>query len=141
MAKILIIDDEERNRRLFEVFAKADGHSIIFATGGKMGTEVAARDIPDLILLDLMMPGMDGFEVTRTLKANPVTRNIPIIVVSSLDDIASRQRMSAAGIDEFLVKPVDRWELSQRISKLLRSPELPNNGGGPNGAGDETGNG
>jgi response regulator RpfG family c-di-GMP phosphodiesterase len=81
---------------------------------------LAQSDVPDLILLDLMMPGMDGFEVTRNLKAKPITQNIPIIVVSSLDDIASRQRMVAIGIDEFIVKPIDRWELSRKMTALLK---------------------
>ena len=124
MARILIIDDEERNRRLFEVFVKADGHEAVFAGGGRLGVEMAESTAPDLILLDLMMPGMDGFEVTRNLKTKPATRHLPIIVVSSLDDIASRQRMMAIGIDEFIVKPVDRWELSRKIARLLKL-ELP----------------
>jgi CheY-like chemotaxis protein len=121
VAKILIIDDEERNRRLFEVFVKADGHDTSFASNGPAGLALAQSDVPDLILLDLMMPGMDGFEVTRNLKAKPVTEKIPIIVVSSLDDIASRQRMVAIGVDEFIVKPIDRWELSRKMTALLKS--------------------
>ena len=127
MAKILIIDDEERNRRLFEVFAEADGYDIAVAANGEIGLALAAAELPDLILLDLMMPKMDGFEVARALRSNPATRPIPIIVVSSLDDIASRQRMLASGADEFIVKPVNRWELSLAMSKLLRSrkPSIP----------------
>lgn len=121
MARILIIDDEERNRRLFDVMLRADGHDVLFAATGRIGVEMALTEQPDLILLDLMMPGMDGFEVTRGLKSNPTTKNIPIVVVSSLDDIASRQRMVAMDIDEYIVKPVNRWELSQKISNLLKS--------------------
>ncbi len=120
MARILIIDDEERNRRLFEVFVKADGHEVQTAASGEAGLIVAASNIPDLILLDLMMPGRDGFEVARALKANPATQAIPVIVISSLDDIASHQRLLSSGIDDFIVKPIDRWELSQRILKVLQ---------------------
>lgn len=120
MAKILIIDDEERNRRLFEVFVKADGYEVDVAASGEIGLTVAAETKPDLILLDLMMPGRDGFEVARALKANPVTQNIPVIVISSLDDIASHQRLLSTGVDDFIVKPIDRWELSQRIFKVLQ---------------------
>ncbi|HEX7642490.1 MAG TPA: response regulator [Noviherbaspirillum sp.] len=120
MANILIIDDEERNRRLFEVFVKADGHEVRSAASGEAGLELAASMVPDLILLDLMMPGRDGFEVARALKANSVTQTIPIIVISSLDDVASHQRLTSSGIDDFVVKPIDRWELSQRINKVLQ---------------------
>jgi putative two-component system response regulator len=120
MARILIIDDEERNRRLFEVFVKADGHEVQTAASGEAGLIVAASNIPDLILLDLMMPGRDGFEVARALKANRATQAIPVIVISSLDDIASHQRLLSSGIDDFIVKPIDRWELSQRILKVLQ---------------------
>ncbi len=120
MARILIIDDEERNRRLFEVFVKADGHEVQTVASGEAGLDIAAATLPDVILLDLMMPGRDGFEVARALKANPVTQEIPVIVISSLDDIASHQRLLSSGIDDFIVKPIDRWELSQRIVKVLR---------------------
>ncbi|HEX8955651.1 MAG TPA: response regulator [Burkholderiaceae bacterium] len=120
MANILIIDDEERNRRLFEVFVKADGHEVECAASGEAGLELAASMVPDLILLDLMMSGRDGFEVARALKANSVTQAIPIIVISSLDDVASHQRLTSSGIDDFIVKPIDRWELSQRINKVLQ---------------------
>jgi putative two-component system response regulator len=123
-AKILIVDDEELNRILFDVFVKADGYSTILSDNGKDGLALAAEAQPDLILLDLMMPGMDGFEVVRWLKADPATRTIPVIVVSALDDVAAHRRMLASGADEFINKPVDRWELSLRISKLLhRKPE------------------
>ncbi|MBV8634814.1 MAG: response regulator [Burkholderiaceae bacterium] len=120
MAKILIIDDEERNRRLFEVFVRADGHQVESAVSGEAGLKIAAADSPDVILLDLMMPGRDGFEVARALKANAATQHIPIIVISSLDDVASHQRLTSSGIDDFIVKPIDRWELSQRIAKVLQ---------------------
>lgn len=119
-AKILIVDDEERNRKLLDVFVKADGYLTILTDNGKDGLVRAAAERPDLVLLDLMMPGMDGFEVVRWLKDDPLTQAIPVIVVSALDDVASHRRMLASGADEFINKPVDRWELSLRISKLLR---------------------
>lgn len=118
-AKILIVDDEERNRKLLDVFAKADGYLTIIAASGKEGVALAVSERPNLILLDLMMPGMDGFEVAHWLKKNPVTRDIPIVIVSALNDVAAHQRMLASGADEFIGKPVDRWELSLRMSKLL----------------------
>ena len=123
MARILIIDDEERNRRLFEVFIKADGHEVVTAASGETGLLAASTMLPDLILLDLMMSGKDGFEVARALKSNPLTCAVPIIVISSLDDVASRQRLLSIGVEDFVVKPIDRWELSQRISRMLPGGE------------------
>lgn len=120
-AKILIVDDEERNRRLLEVFAKADGYATVNAADGESALTLALSESPDLILLDLMMPRMDGFEVTRWLKANPLTHQIPIIIVTALQDVAAHKRMLASGADEFINKPVDRWELSMRIAKLLQN--------------------
>lgn len=118
--KILIVDDEERNRRLLDVFARAEGYVTISASGGEEGLAKALAEQPDIILLDLMMPCMDGFEVTRKLKADPATRSIPIMIVTALEDVASHRRMLASGADEFINKPVDRWELSMRMAKLLR---------------------
>lgn len=122
-AKILVIDDEESNRKLLEVLVQADGHATLVASNGEAGIELAASEQPDVILLDLMMPGLDGFEVARRLKSNPLTASLPIIVVTALYDIASRQRMATWGADEVVMKPVDRWELSERISKLLARPK------------------
>lgn len=127
-AKILIVDDEERNRRLLEVLLHTDGYATLVAANGKDGLELAAREQPDLILLDLMMPGMDGFEVTYRLKNDAATRSIPVIIVSALNDLAAQQRMLASGADEFINKPIDRWELSLRMSKLLNGEPGPKHG-------------
>jgi CheY-like chemotaxis protein len=120
-ATILIVDDDDRNRKLLEVFARNDGYDTVSAQNGKEALEFAARLCPALILLDLMMPGMDGFEVMSWLKQDPATRDIPVIVVSALDDRASQQRILACGADDFISKPAERWELSLRISKLLKN--------------------
>lgn len=119
MAKILIIDDEERNRKLLEILMIADGHEVRSAVNGQSGLREIAAAAPDLIILDVMMPGMDGFEVARSLKTNPQTKAIPILVASSLDDTASHKRMMSINIDAFLVKPIDRWELSKQVKELL----------------------
>lgn len=123
-AKILIIDDDESNRKLLEVLVQADGHSAISAAGGEVGIALANAERPDVILLDLMMPGLDGFEVVRRLKNNAATASLPIVVVTALYDVASRQRIATWGADEVIMKPVDRWELSKRISKLLAPPTV-----------------
>lgn len=119
-ATILIVDDDERNRKLLDVFARADGYATVAAKGGAEGLILAASHQPGLVLLDLMMPGMDGFEFARRLKEDPATRSIPIMIVSALDDVASHQRIIASGADDFIRKPVDRWELSLRVARLLR---------------------
>lgn len=121
-AKILVIDDEESNRKLLEVLVQADGHLTIAAADGEVGIALAIAEKPDLILLDLMMPGLDGFEVVRRLKNNPATATMPIVVVTALYDIASRQRIATWGADGVIMKPVDRWVLSQRLSTLLGIP-------------------
>lgn len=102
---------------------QADGHVTMSAADGETGIALAIAEQPDVILLDLMMPGLDGFEVIRRLKNNAVTALLPIIVVTALYDVASRQRIANWGADEVIMKPVDRWELSQRISKLLEFPQ------------------
>lgn len=117
--KVLIVEDEERNRRLLDVFVSAEGFEPILVSNGEAALRLAATGAPDLVLLDLMMPDMDGFEVIRRLKENPATRDIPVIIVSALDDVASRQRLVACGAEEFICKPVDRWELSMRMRRLL----------------------
>lgn len=121
-AKILVIDDEESNRKLLEVLVQADGHITIAAADGEAGIALAFAEKPDVILLDLMMPGLDGFEVVRRLKNNPATASLPIVVVTALYDLASRQRIATWGADGVIMKPVDRWVLSQRLSTLLNIP-------------------
>lgn len=118
-AKILIIDDDESNRRLIEIFAKADGYLTTEAANGKDGLALAVSDLPDLILIDLMMPGMDGFELIHSLRNNSVTRDIPIVVASAVDDPAAYQRLQALGANAFISKPIDRWELAQCLAKML----------------------
>ncbi len=122
---VLIVDDEERNRRLLEVFASSDGYRTLTATNGEQGLLLARTERPDVVLLDLMMPGMDGFEVARKLKDQAETAHIPVIVVSSLDDAASRGRMQDCGVDRILGKPIDRWELSRSIAELTCGASAP----------------
>jgi len=117
--KILVVDDDSRNRKLEETLVRAGGHEVRSVDSGQVALDAIAADPPDLILLDLMMPGMDGFEVVRRLKVDPATRDIPIIMVTALDDDGSRARLAAAGVSDLLTKPVDRWALQACIDKLL----------------------
>ncbi|GIZ51576.1 response regulator [Noviherbaspirillum aridicola] len=118
---VLIVDDEDRNRRLLEVFVRADGYVALSAATGAEAIRIAATERPDLVLLDLMMPGQDGFDVARSLRADSRTAQIPVLIVSSLDDPASRSRASAAGAEELIVKPVDRWKLTEAMRRALDS--------------------
>ncbi|MEO8200626.1 MAG: response regulator [Gemmatimonadota bacterium] len=119
-ARILIVDDGQSNRDLLYVMLQPDGFEVEMAETGEDALRQIAVHAPDLILLDIMMPGMDGNEVARILKANPDTRHIPIIMVASLDNREGRILGLRAGADDFLTKPVDRGELSVRVRNLLR---------------------
>jgi diguanylate cyclase (GGDEF)-like protein len=117
---ILIVDDELVSRYTVEVLLTAEGYNLIFAENGKEALEKAVELIPDLMLLDVMMPGMDGFEVCRRLRANPRLAELPIVMVTALDDRESRLRGIEVGADDFMSKPFDRAELRARIRTITR---------------------
>jgi two-component system, cell cycle sensor histidine kinase and response regulator CckA len=119
-ARILIVDDERDNRRLLEVMLAPEGFVLQTASSGEEALAIVAREPPDLILLDIIMPGMDGYEVTGKIKGDLATKNIPIILVTAHDDHASRMLGLNAGAEEVLSKPVDRAELRIRVRNLLR---------------------
>jgi signal transduction histidine kinase len=119
-ATILIVDDEIHNRRLLETLLRPEGFLTLSAANGEEALASIAQRAPDLILLDVMMPGMDGYQVAGILKANPGTVNIPIIMVTELVDRSARLTGLNAGAEEFLTKPVDRAELGLRVRNLLR---------------------
>jgi CheY-like chemotaxis protein len=119
--KILIVDDDSRNRKLEEALLRADGYEVQSVDSGTAALAAIGALPPDLILLDLMMPGMDGFEVMRCLKNDPGAQKIPVILVTALDDAASRARAAAAGVTDVITKPIDRWELKACLDKLLGS--------------------
>lgn len=116
---VLVVDDDPHNRKLIETLLRTDGFIVASCASGGAGLAAIAANPPDLVLLDLMMPGLDGFEVVRRLKADPRCSRLPIVMVTALDDAASRARLAAAGIDRILVKPVDRWQLKTCVEDLL----------------------
>lgn len=119
-ARILIVDDIEANRRLLQAKLEAQYHSVLLASNGLQALELAATKDPEIILLDVMMPGMDGYEVCRRLKANPATNHIPVVMVTALSDAEDRVRGLDAGAEDFLTKPVDDFLLNSRVNTLMR---------------------
>ncbi len=116
---ILVVDDDPRNRKLLEAFLQADGYTVRACDSGASALSAVSEHRPDVILLDAMMPGMDGFETVRRLRAQPETRAIPVLMVTALDDAASRQRLASAGISDILTKPIDRWQLKAKLQQLM----------------------
>jgi signal transduction histidine kinase len=118
--RILIVDDERRNAELLKIMLVPEGYTLLTATSGQEALGLLAEQKPDLILLDVMMPGMDGYQVVGKIKENPATRNIPVIMLTALDDRNARMVGLNAGAEDFLTKPVDRAELCVRVRNLLR---------------------
>ncbi len=119
-ARILIVDDQKANTELLKVMLTPEGFELRTAASGEEALASVGEYPPDLILLDVMMPGMNGYEVAARLKGSPETEHIPILMVTALDDRAGRLLGLSSGADEFLAKPIDRAELSVRVRNLLR---------------------
>ena len=119
-SRILIVDDEPQNRALLEVMLKVEGFVFESASSGEEALAAIAAQPPDLVLLDVMMPGMDGIEVAAKIKGAPATQDIPIIMVTSLEDRDFKMLGLNAGADGVLTKPVDRAELCVRVRNLLK---------------------
>jgi putative two-component system response regulator len=117
---LLIIDDEPTIRESLEALLAHEGYRLELAQDGPQGLAAALSLRPDVILLDVMMPGMDGYEVCRRLRADPLLNEVPIIMVTALDDRASRLQGLEAGADDFLSKPIDRLELRARLRTVTR---------------------
>nr|WP_199332315.1 two-component system response regulator [Fischerella sp. FACHB-380] len=122
--KVLIVDDHAASRMTAVALLAMEGYEVIEADSGSTAVELVTQKQPDLILLDVMMPGLDGFEVCQLLKQNEHTRLIPIIFVTALNDRRSRIRGIEVGADDFLSKPFDRVELAARVKSLVRQKRL-----------------
>jgi len=119
-ARILIVDDERHDRQLLEGMLTPEGFHLLTAASGEEALAIVAQQPPDLILLDIKMSGMGGYEVATKIKGNLATKNIPVIMVTSLDDRDARMLALGAGAEDCLTKPVERAELCMRVTNLLR---------------------
>lgn len=119
-ARILVVDDVPANVKLLEVRLLAEYFEVLTATSGPDAIETCENGKVDVVLLDVMMPDMDGFEVCRRLKSDPATSHIPVVMVTALDQITDRVRGLEAGADDFLTKPVNDLQLMTRVKSLVR---------------------
>jgi two-component system cell cycle response regulator DivK len=117
--RILIIEDQEDNRQIMHDLLSANGYELIEATTGEEGLSLAERERPDLILMDIQLPGMDGYEVTRRIKVKPALNHIPIIAVTSYALSGDDQKAFAAGCDGYVTKPVSPRVLLAKIKEYL----------------------
>ena len=118
--RIVVVDDCRTTLVLMQRLLERDGHTVLTAVNGEEALELVARERPDLVLMDVMMPGRDGFETCRALKQNASTRLIPIVLVTALQDTRDKVRGLKAGADDFLTRPTNVAELRARVNSLLR---------------------
>lgn len=119
-ARILVVDDIPANVRLLEVRLLAEYFEVITASSGVEALDICETTKVDVVLLDVMMPEMDGFEVCRRLKSDPATAHLPVIMVTALGQVSDRIRGLEAGADDFLTKPVNDLQLMTRVKSLVR---------------------
>jgi CheY-like chemotaxis protein len=121
---ILVVDDNQQNLELLQAYLDDVDCKVIPARDGQEALDIVAKKSPDLILLDVMMPKMSGFEVCRRIKADPQTTDIPVIMVTALSEFGDIERAIDSGTDDFLSKPVNKLELLTRIKTMLKIKDL-----------------
>src|SRR5688500_14412926 len=118
--RILVVDDDAPSRSAMEAMLTPEGYVVLAAASGKEALAIVAQHAPDLMLLDVIMPDMDGYDVVRTMKAKLTTKNVPVIMITALEDRDAKLLGLRAGAEDFLTKPIDRAELCVRVRNLLR---------------------
>lgn len=124
LRRVLIVDDERKNRQLIEVMLGEDGYQLLTASCGEDALAMIGLSMPDLVLLDVMMPGMDGYQVAARIKADPATAHIPVVILTALGDRNSMTHGLGTGAVQYLTKPVNRAELSACVRELLSAGAL-----------------
>ena len=119
MAKILLVEDNEMNRDMLSRRLQRRGHEVVCAVDGAEGVEIARREVPGLILMDMTLPVLDGWQASRQLKADPATSGIPIIALTAHAMSADRQRALEAGCDDYDTKPIEFPRLIGKVDALL----------------------
>jgi two-component system cell cycle response regulator DivK len=117
--RILVVEDQEDNLQILRDLLTSEGYQIVEAQDGEQGVRAAAAERPDLILMDIQLPLLDGYEATRRIKADPALRAIPIIVVTSYSLSGDEAKARAAGCDDFVPKPYSRRQLMAKIREYL----------------------
>ena len=125
-SRVLIADDIQQNRELLEAYLADQGYEILMASDGQQTMQLVDQHQPDLILLDIMMPRMSGYEVCSQIKGDPARRGILVLMVTALNETGDIEKAVNAGCDDFLTKPVNRLELRTRVRSLLRVRHLTN---------------
>ena len=120
MPKILLVEDNEMNRDMLSRRLERNGFEVIIAVNGQEGVDLATSSMPDVILMDLSLPVLDGWEATRRVKGNPATAKIPVIALTAHAMVQDKERAMAAGCDEFDTKPVELERLLGKIRALLK---------------------
>jgi CheY-like chemotaxis protein len=124
-AQILIIEDDPANLELMRVLLHASGQTILIASDGLMGIELARRANPDLIVCDIQMPGLDGYEVAKRLKSDPVLRAVPLVAVTAYAMVGDRDVALAAGFDGYLAKPIVPKTFATQVEAFLTPVQPP----------------
>ena len=123
MKKILVVEDDEKNMYLIRFILQDKGFEVIEARDGAAGVELAVKEKPDLIIMDIQLPVLDGYEATKRIKANKETKDIPVIALTSYAMPGDREKSLDAGCDSYITKPIKRKSLMAEVEKLLEKSE------------------
>lgn len=119
MARILIVEDNATNMKLTVLLLETEGHEVIQATDAEEGIRLAQTQLPELILMDIQLPGMDGLTATRLLKCDAATRNIKIVALTALAMSGDREKIEAAGCDSYIAKPIHYQEFQKVVREMV----------------------
>lgn len=120
--RVLVCDDDPVILRLLEVNLELEGFDVLTGNNGEEGVEIATRELPDLVILDIMMPRVDGYEACRRIKENEITKDIPVIFLSAKAQAADIEKGKSFGVAEYLTKPFDPTDLTDLVFKLIGQP-------------------